>query len=105
MSLIFYEADGVGIRLDVTIEPGADVVALTGADFSVVAQRLGGGTQEGSAEVDGTDLIIRYGPYALLPGTWMIQVRVIPPDHAGVTLREPLSVEIRRSIQRPPTGP
>lgn len=103
MTLSFFEADGVAIRLAVAIEAGADIETLDGAEISVVAQRMGGGTAEGTAEVDGADLIIRFGPRALQPSRWMIQVRVIPPGHVGITLREPLPIQILRSFS--PPGP
>lgn len=98
MTLTFYEADGVAIRLAVEIEPGADAEALAGAAITVIAGSPRGEVEAGTAEIDGTDLILRYPPRALRPGKWTIQVRVIPPGHAGVTLREPLQVSILRSI-------
>lgn len=99
-TVICYAADGVAFRLMLNFENSADITSLDGCTLTAVAQNLLNKAEvSGDVTPDGDDALkVIFPPPTLTPGPWVVQVRVIPPAHAGLTLRSPVKVEVLPSF-------
>lgn len=95
-----YAADGVAFRLMLNFENGADITSVDGCTLTAIAQNLLNKAEvSGEVTPDGDDALkVVFPPPKLAPGNWVVQVRVIPPAHAGLTLRNPVKVDVLPSF-------
>lgn len=98
-NLTFWEEDDIAFEVDVTIEAGAAIAALTGGTVVVLARR-NGTTVAGSGSVaDATTLACSFAAGALAAGLYLLQVAVTVSGQRQTVVDA--TMEVRRSLPAP----